>query len=49
MYYNKLETNWKYQINKETINLQYKIVKLFHPKHSRKIPETFKCFEKTIS
>ena len=49
MYYNELETNWKYQTNQETMNLQYKIVKPYHPKHSIKITETFKCFEKTIS
>ena len=49
MYYNELETNWKHQTNLEIINLQYKIVKRYHPKHSIKITETFKYFEKTIS
>ena len=49
MYYNKFESNWKHQTNQETINLQYKTVKLYHPKHSIKMTDTFKCFEKTIS
>ena len=49
MYYNELETKWKHQTNQETINLQYNIVKLYHPNHSVKITGTFKCFEKTIS
>ena len=48
MYYYELETNWKHQTNQETIKLQYKFAKLYHPKHSIKITETFKCFEKTI-
>ena len=46
MNYNKLETNWKHQTNQETINLQHKIVKQYYPKHSIKITETVKCFEK---
>ena len=46
MYYNKLEANWKYQINQETINLQYKIVKLSHPKHSRKITKLSNVLKK---
>ena len=49
MHYKELETNSKHQTNQGTINLQYKIVKLYHTKQSIKITETFKYFEKTIS
>ena len=39
MYYKELEIN---QTSQETINLHYRIVKLYHPKHSIKITGTFK-------